>query len=55
MLTLVDKQGKETLTTCSGCGAYRLCREWEGLMLCLTGPSKCYLHRKAVKAEKDRS
>ena len=44
----------EILTTCNGCGAYRLCREWEGLWLCESGPSKCYRRRKAVKASKDR-
>jgi len=41
------------LTTCNGCGAYRLCRRWKGLWLC-EGPAKCYRHRKAVKALKER-
>lgn len=44
----------ESLTTCNGCGMHRLCREYEGLWLCIDGPSKCYRRRRAVKADKDR-
>jgi len=46
--------GNGALTKCNSCGAYRLCRRYEGLYLCVGGPSKCYRHRKAVKALKER-
>ncbi len=44
----------DTLTKCNGCGMYRLCREYEGLWLCVDGPSKCYRRRRTVKTSKDR-
>lgn len=43
----------DTLTTCNGCGMHRLCREYEGLWLCVDGPSKCYRCRQAIKAKKE--
>lgn len=42
----------DTLTKCNGCGMYRLCREYEGLWLCIDGPGKCYRRRRTVKAKK---
>ena len=43
----------ESLTKCQGCGMFRLCREYEGMALCISGPSKCWRHRRAiVKKEK---
>ena len=41
----------ESLTKCAGCYSYRLCREYEGLWLCLKGPAKCWKRRKMVKAK----
>jgi len=48
MLTLVDKEGRESLTKCYGCGVYRLCREYEDMWLCVSGPAKCWRQRQSL-------
>ena len=37
---------EEEIRTCNGCGASRLCRPYNGLWLCVTGPSRCFKRRK---------
>jgi ribosomal protein L37AE/L43A len=43
---------EDELHRCDGCHSDRRCRLYRGLWLCLTGPQKCYRHRKNVHALK---
>jgi len=40
------------MMTCAGCDALRLCREYEGIWLCLRRTWKCWKNRKTILASK---
>lgn len=42
------------VVTCNSCGAYRSCKIYNDLWLCVDGPSKCYRSRKTISSIKKR-
>jgi hypothetical protein len=39
---------EEELRRCDGCRTTRLCRQYRGLWLCVSGPQKCWRHRRVI-------